>query len=332
MRVLLRLLILIVFIAQAGLATAQIDTISIRSDTISPIKVDPDKLPKAPALRKILEQGNTVDSAAYQPDSTYWRRKIEAGLNLNQGSFSGNWKGGGVNSIALGLNFNGRLSYRRNRFNWVARAQLQYGIVKNAQQSLRKSTDRLFVDFKAGLRVSKRWQWFGSLNLLSQFAPGYNYVTLPSDEERADQISNLFAPAYLTESLGLVYEPNDNFDLRLGVLTLRQTFVTDVRVRQFVPMNYGVPLDRTMRNELAFQAVASYDRDIAKNINLNFRYQLFADYTDIAATDHRLDLTLTGKINDFLNANLSGVLLYDQDQDFKVQYSQALSIGLLLTL
>lgn len=139
-------------------------------------------------------------------------------------------------------------------------------------------------------------------------------------------------PAYLTESLGLVYEPNDNFDLRLGVLTLRQTFVTDVRVRQFVPMNYGVPLDRTMRSELAFQAVTSYDRDIAKNINLNFRYQLFADYTDIAATDHRLDLTLTGKINDFLKANLSGVLLYDQDQDFKIQYSQALSIGLLLTL
>lgn len=332
MRVSLCLFILVRLLTQAGLATAQIDTVSIRSDTISPVKIDPDKLPKAPALRKILEQGNTVDSAAYQPDSTYWRHKVEAGLNLNQGSFSGNWKGGGVNSIALGLNFSGRLSYRRNRFNWIARTQLQYGIVKNAQQSLRKSTDRLFTDFKAGLRISKRWQWFGSLNLTTQFAPGYNYVTLPSGEERADQISNFFAPAYLTESLGLVYEPNDYFDLRLGVLTLRQTFVTDPTVRLYVPMNYGVLLDRTMRNELAFQAVASYDQNIARNINLNFRYQLFADYTNIAATDHRLDLTLTGKINDFLNANLSGVLLYDQDQDLKIQYSQALSIGLLLTL
>ncbi len=108
--------------------------------------------------------------------------------------------------------------------------------------------------------------------------------------------------------------------------------MTDPTVRLYVPMNYGVLLDRTIRNELAFQAVASYDQDIARNINLNFRYQLFADYSNIAATDHRLDLTLTGKINDFLNANLSGVLLYDQDQDLKIQYSQALSIGLLLTL
>ena len=318
--------------AQAGIVTAQIDTIRVRSDTISPVEIDSDILPKAPALRKILEQGNTVDSAAYQPDSTYWRHKVEAGLNLNQGSFSPNWKGGGVNSIAIGLNFTGRISYRRNRFNWIARTQLQYGIVKNAQQGPRKSTDRVFADVKAGYRIGKRWQWFGSLNLTTQFASGYNYVTQPTGEEVAQKISNLFAPAYLTESLGLVYEPNDDFDLRLGFLTVRQTFVTDPTVRQFVPMNYGVPLDRTRRTEVAFQAVASYDRDIAKNVNLNFRYQLFADYTDIAATDHRLDVTLTGKINEWLNANLSGVLLYDQDQDFKIQYSQALSIGLLLTL
>lgn len=45
-----------------------------------------------------------------------------------------------------------------------------------------------------------------------------------------------------------------------------------------------------------------------------------------------LDLTKTGKINKAQNANLTGVLLYDQDQDSRIQYSQALSIGLLFTL
>ena len=87
-----------------------------------------------PALRKLLDQGNTVDSAAARPDSTYWRHHAETGININQGSFSRNWQGGGVNSIALGLLFNGRLSYRRNRFNWLPVTQLQYGIVKNAEQ------------------------------------------------------------------------------------------------------------------------------------------------------------------------------------------------------
>ncbi|AUD07573.1 DUF3078 domain-containing protein [Spirosoma pollinicola] len=284
-----------------------------------------------PALRKLFNQGNTVDSVIVRPDSTYWRHKLEAGFNLNQGSFSGNWKGGGVNSIALGLLLNARLSYRRNRFNWSASTQLQYGIVKNAQQTLRKNTDRLYADTKAGYRLSTRWQWFGSLNLLTQFAPGYDYVTLPSGQELANPISNLFAPAYLTESLGLSYEPNDVFDLRLGVFTVRQTFVTDPDVRLYVPRNYGVPLDQTVRTELAFQAIFNYDQDIAQNVNLKFRYLFFADYRDFKASDHRLDFTLTGKINKFLNATLSGVVLYDQDQDFKIQYSQALSAGLLFT-
>lgn len=284
------------------------------------------------SLRKILDQGNTVDSAAYQPDSTYWRHSLETGFNLNQGSFSGNWKGGGVNSIAFGLLLNGRLSYRRNRFNWIVQTQLQYGIVKNAQQSLRKSTDRLYIDGKAGFRISPRWQWFGSLNLLSQFAPGYDYVTLPSGQERQNQISNFFAPGYLTESAGLTYEPNDHFDLRLGLFTLRQTFVKDPTVRLYVPRNYGVPLDQTVRTELAFQAVVDYDRDIMENINLKLRYLFFADYRHLKAIDQRIDLTLTGKINKLVNANLSGVVLYDQDQDFHIQYSQALALGLLFTL
>ncbi|WP_254448872.1 DUF3078 domain-containing protein [Spirosoma rhododendri] len=285
-----------------------------------------------PALRTLLNQENTVDSVVVRPDSTYWRHKLEAGLNLNQGSFSGNWKGGGVNSIALGLLLNARLSYRRNRFNWNVSTQMQYGIVKNAQQRLRKNTDRLYVDAKAGYRISTRWQWFGSVNLLTQFAPGYDYVTLPSGQEQANPISNLFAPAYLTESLGISYEPNDVFDLRLGVFTIRQTFVIDPAVRRYVPQNYGVPLDQTVRNEVAFQALFNYDQDIAQNINLKFRYLFFVDYRNLKATDHRLDFTLTGKINSLLNATLNGVVLYDQDQDYQIQYSQALSVGLLLTL
>ena len=284
-----------------------------------------------PSLRKLFNQGNTVDSVVVRPDSTYWRHKLEAGFNLNQGSFSGNWKGGGVNSIALGLLLNARLSYRRNRFNWSASTQLQYGIVKNAQQTLRKNTDRLYADAKAGYRISTRWQWFGSLNLLTQFAPGYDYVTLPSGQEQANPISNLFAPAYLTESLGLSYEPNDVFDLRLGVFTVRQTFVADPAVRLYVPRNYGVSLDQTVRTELAFQALFNYDQDIAQNLNLKFRYLFFVDYRNLKASDHRLDFTLTGKINKLLNATLSGVVLYDQDQDYKIQYSQALSAGLLFT-
>ncbi len=285
-----------------------------------------------PGLNQLLLKVNTVDSAAVRPDSTYWTHKFQTGVNLNQGSFSRNWTGGGVNSVALGLLLNGNLSYRRNRISWTTTLQLQYGIVKNEAQTVRKSTDRIFFDAKGGYRISRQWQWFASLNLLSQFAPGYNYTTLPSGDERRSLISNLFAPAYITESIGLTFEPSDKFDLRLGLLTLRETIVRDTNVRAAVPQNYGVPLNRISRTELAFQMVANYDHDFAKNMNMRLRYQFFANYRNPLVTAHRIDATLTAKINELVNANLSGVFLYDQDQDVHIQYSQALALGLLLTL
>ena len=41
-------------------------------------------------------------------DTTYWNSGLSIGLNFNQASFSGNWKAGGVNSIALGSIINGK--------------------------------------------------------------------------------------------------------------------------------------------------------------------------------------------------------------------------------
>ena len=46
-------------------------------------------------------------------DTTYWLKEIAGGINLNQGSFSSNWTGGGVNSVALGFYLNGRANYKK---------------------------------------------------------------------------------------------------------------------------------------------------------------------------------------------------------------------------
>ena len=41
---------------------------------------------------------------------THWRKAFAAGLNLNQSSFSSNWKAGGVNSFG----FNAYLNFKAN--------------------------------------------------------------------------------------------------------------------------------------------------------------------------------------------------------------------------
>ncbi|MEX2566583.1 MAG: hypothetical protein WD431_11620 [Cyclobacteriaceae bacterium] len=45
--------------------------------------------------------------------------------------------------------------------------------------------------------------------------------------------------------------------------------------------------------------------------------------------DHRLELTITAKISDIINVTLTGISLYDLDQDPGIQYSQGLALGIL---
>jgi hypothetical protein len=100
------------------------------------------------------------------------------------------------------------------------------------------------------------------------------------------------------------------------------------------PTPYGVdPSENTRLEWLAFQMLAEFNKDIATNVNLKWRYVMFANYEtfDINTIDHRLDVTLTAKVNKFINVNLGSILLYDFDQDSGIQVSQAFSLGVLYT-
>ncbi|MEM1136980.1 MAG: hypothetical protein AAGI07_14175, partial [Bacteroidota bacterium] len=80
---------------------------------------------------------------------------------------------------------------------------------------------------------------------------------------------------------------------------------------------------------LAFQLLADFNKDVAENINLKFRYLLFANYEDFRSRtiDHRLDAIVTASINKYINTSLTVNMLYDFDQDDQVQLAQALAIG-----
>ena len=258
----------------------------------------------------------------------YWRSWSIFGINLNQAAFSDNWSGGGVNSLALGLNFNHKLDYTKENKNYVSELILQYGKLKNKNQLERKSNDRIFWDNKLALQLSKSWYFFGSINFESQFDNGYSYSTNAQGQEERRIISRFLAPGYITESIGVEFKPDKTFFLRIGTGTARQTILLDTSLYRNNEKNYGVEPGRRFRNELAFQVVASLDRDIATNIHLNSRYSLFANYEQLRYIDHRLDVTLTARVNRLINVSLTGVGLYDRDTDDGIQASQGLALGL----
>jgi hypothetical protein len=267
-----------------------------------------------------------------------WKKAFRAGLNLNQASFSSNWKAGGVNSIGFNTFLNYRANLKKGEHSWDNEIDLLYGMINNQGQGQRKTLDRVYLDTKYGHALNKNWDAFLAFNFLSQFAKGYKYELDTIGVEQRILISDAFAPAFITASIGFEYHPAEYFKLRLSPFAPRLTVLRDndgryAAVDSVAP--YGVVVGENTRFEwLAFQALAEFSKDIAKNLNLKWRYMMFANYEtlELKTIDHRLDINLTAKVNQFVNVSLGGILLYDFDQDPGAQSSQAFSLGLLYSI
>ena len=136
------------------------------------------------------------------------------------------------------------------------------------------------------------------------------------------------SPGYLTESVGFEYKPSKYFDLRLGTGTARQTFVLDRNIHIYQPDNYGVDTNKTFLNQLAFQAVATLDKDIMTNVHLNVRYNLFVPYgEDLSFVSHRVDAILTAKENKLGAVTMNGTLMYDKTTEPKKQGNEGVGLG-----
>lgn len=96
-------------------------------------------------LQKQIDLKNALSASRLKAEKDTTWRKIEFGANLNQGSFSSNWTGGGVNSVALGLFFNALSEMKKGKDSWRNDFQSQYGVVRNKGQQSRKNVDRIFL-------------------------------------------------------------------------------------------------------------------------------------------------------------------------------------------
>lgn len=310
--------------------TLKKDTVKIDTALLNKYRIDSRRnaIPVPPAPLQIRQELIPVTMLDYKV--SYWRKSITFGLNFNQSAFTNNYSAGGVSSVALGSTFIYHTEYNKAPFSYVSELNLQYGKSKSKGLGSRKTNDRIFWDNKLATQMAKHWFFFGALSFESQFDKGYNYD--PNNVLPPTLISNFMAPGYLTESVGFEYKPASYFDLRLGTGTARQTFVLDDAI--FAPGQtdaFGVKRGRTTRTDIAFQAVAILDKDIAKNMHLNARYEMFVPYGQpLSYTRHRLDAVLAAKVNRLVNVSLNGTLLFDKNTGINdIQGTEGLALGVL---
>ncbi|QDK82941.1 DUF3078 domain-containing protein [Spirosoma sp. KCTC 42546] len=293
--------------------------------------------PKVVPSDSVRVTKNFKDTISVKPDTSYWQRSFSGGVNFNQASFS-NWSGGGVNSLAIGGVIAARALYEKGKTSWDNTADLQLGYLTQLGNT-RKAADQIILISVIGHQIAPKWDLFVSGTFNTFFAPGYRYDKLPADQTRL-RVSNFFAPAQLTLSMGIAYKPNDWFSLRMSPIAPRFTFLADqsVRVREqadgtFVPdatqKAFGVDPGKSSRMEwLAFQLQAALNRNLTENISINARYQLFTQYAQLDNINHRLDLIMTAKASRYLSTTFGLILLYNKDFSSSLQIQQTLAIGL----
>ena len=272
-----------------------------------------------------------AQDVAVKKDTSYWKTKKQFGANFSNAGFS-NWAAGGQNAIGANIFFNSKGEYARDKTTWVNDLQLQYGIIDNGSGA-KKSIDRIFFDTKAGHKLSKFWSFVGGVNFQTQFTAGYKYG---ATSDKDIKISNLFAPAFITEYIGLEWKPKPFFNIVFAPGALRQTIVSDDDVRAKVggvlQEAYGVAAGKTVQNDVGImQIVANFDKDVATNVNLKLRYQMFVNANRIEHIDNRLDAKLAAKINKYFSVTADLIVLYYDNQSTQIQTAHNIGLGFLYT-
>jgi hypothetical protein len=257
-----------------------------------------------------------------------WKNGGKFALNFSQSSLT-NWAPGGQNSLALNSFFNYFADYTKGKSLWENRLDLAYGLLKQGDEDIRKSDDKIDFSSKYGRQATKTWYYAALLNFKSQFSEGYNY---PDD---STIISRFLAPGYLSIGVGMDWKPKDYFSFYLSPATARWIIVNDDKLSDAGA--YGVDPGDKVRTEVGAMARLEFMKDIIKNVNLKSKLELFSNYLDQPQNiDVYWDNMFVMTINKYLSASLNLTLAYDDnlritDKDGKTgprtQFKEVLGIG-----
>ena len=220
------------------------------------------------------------------------------------------------------------MSYKNRRHFLDNNIQLGFGFVSTQGESSRKTEDYINLMTNYGYDIGKSFYLSTGFQFLSQFSAGYNY-SLTSDPTFEDRISRFMSPGYVYAGVGILYNPNENFQVIFRPVNGKFTFVTDPLLQQ--AGRYGLEKDgQSVRAEIGTLVNIVYRLKIYKDINLVNQLNLFSNY---AFHPERVDIayngTLNFKFNKFINTVISLDLLYDHDQMRKLQLKQTLGVGFI---
>ena len=265
-------------------------------------------------------------SAFGQQDTTKkigWFPSGITGLNVSQISLS-NWSQGGENSLTWTLTGDFTLKYTNEKITFDNTLKVAYGRTKAGDIEWRTNDNDFYLVTLLAKNIDD-WELkpYFSNSVRTAITKGYDYSTIPYTET-----ADFFDPGYVNQSIGLLYDKHKYFTTRLGfgaqeVFTNINTKYTDDPATTEI---------ETFKFDLGIESVSTSEVELAENLVVKSNLRLFTRFKDLSVWDVRWDNALIAKINDFMNVNLTFLLIYQEDQSLQRQIKQALQLGFVYSI
>ncbi len=281
---------------------------------------------------------------------SFWQKINLLGLNFSEVAFV-NWNAGGNNSVSALANVRFERNYKFRYIQWENYLEMRYGLNAQDNQKLRKTDDALRFSSTFGYRrdTISNWYYSAKANFNTQFSNGYKYP------DRTAPISRALSPGYFFLGAGTSYiSEGRKFNLYISPLTQKATLVLDQDLAD--KGAFGVEkavLDadgnviqngKNLFLELGFLVTNHWETQVAKNIALKHRINLYTDYLrKFGNIDVDWELNMDLRVNEFIVTTIGTHLIYDDDILFdpvkdadgividpgepRIQFKQLLGVG-----
>jgi hypothetical protein len=275
-------------------------------------------------------------TAQENPDTSYWAHSGKIALNFSQVGLS-NWTGGGDPSMAFNGILNYTFKYEKEPHLWQNMVDAGYGVqrIGGKEEPFKKSDDKLVYVSRYGYKIKGKWYASVLSDFRTQFYRGYSY-----ENDTSIFISTFMAPAYWKLGIGVTYShkfsDEESFSFTFSPLNGKTTFVLDDELSE--KGEFGVDPGKKTKFHAGMDLTVALNKELVKNVTLSTTLSLFSRYEDMAVADVNWDMAIWFKINEFLSANVSTQLIYNQDTEFinpdgtsygsAVQFKEVLGIGI----
>ncbi len=297
--------------------------------------------PSDEEVKKVAAAGTALKGNT----DTGWIKGGFFSTNISNTTFS-NWASGGTNNSAFIANSSLFAIYHSKDMKnmWEHYLDLAYGVIRNGDAKIKdpmspyfgktnpfvKNEDKLVFTSKYGRKINDKLNLSGLFSLNTQMFQGWAKEDIYREN---NHVSNFLAQGFGYISVGIDYKPKSWLSIYVSPITAKYTIVREQRLADLgvfgvAPAVYDysdtiggkAPIKiadgEKLRKELGWYANIFLKRDLAKNINLQSRLELFNNYQNFGQNiDVNWQNTLNMKINKYFAVSLINQLIYDYDVD-----------------